>query len=202
MKIESLIDSKTGKIHIHVTELTRNDFMYGQRWRNFEGRERKREVDGKMKTVNSKGNRHFAIKIPQDMFMNDPLFEELVRRKMYFTELKPNPEYEETETTYAMEFRIGFQHDPENAWKDPQISSFNGEEVEEYDEHNIEDLDHIMLTGGEFQAHTYESDTKCSMYIDEAMFTTNPPRKRESLRDKYRAMLQHDESEDEPIPFN
>lgn len=203
MKIESVINAKNNKIYIHITELTKDDFMFGQRWRNFEGRERKKETkDGIVKTVNSKGSRHFAIKISQEQFMSDPLFEELVRRNMYFTELKPNPDYDQEETMYAMEFKIGFQHDPNNEWKDPQISTFNGEEVEEYDEHNIEDLDHMMLVGGEIQCHTYESSTKCSLYIDELMLETNPPRKRESLREKYRAMLQHDESEDEPVPFN
>ena len=204
MKIESLIDSKTNKIHIHITELTKGDFMYGDRWRNFEGRERvRRDENGKVtKIVNSKGNRHFAIRIPQDLFMNDPLFEELVRRQMFIAELKPNPDFEQYDPCYALEFRIGFKHDPENKWKDPEITGYNGEEVEEYDEHNLVDLDHLTIIGGEIMAHTYESETKCSLYIEQLVVQTNPPRKRESLREKYRAMLQHDESEDEPIPFN
>ena len=36
----------------------------------------------------------------------------------------------------------------------------------------------------------------------ERILYSKPRKERESLREKYRAMLQHDESEDEPVPFN
>ena len=196
MKIEAIMDEKHGnRIHIKFSELGPNDFMYGEA-RNFEGRERRKYG----KVVNSKGNRSFTLKVSDEQFNEDPLFEELVRRNFGTWELKPNPEYEQYETSHAIPIKIRYAHDPENPWKDPAISTFDGEKMEDLLEEDLVDLDHYRLVGGTIECHTYDGE-KCSLYLDDGVFEIQKPQ-RENIRDKYRAMLQHDISEDEPIPFN
>ena len=199
MKFEAVIDEKhNNRMHLKISELCDKDFLFGD-WRNFEGRERRNRGTGKI--VNSKGNRNFAIRVPESIFMEDPIFQELVRRNYNFWELKPNPEYEQTETAYALVIKISYAHDPENPWKDPHISTFNHEDIEDLEEHQLVDLDHYRLLGATIECHTYDGE-KCSLYLDDAVFEIEPPRQRADIRDRYRALLNRDESEDEVIPFN
>ncbi len=200
MKIEAIMDEKhNNRLRIKFSELTDKDFMYGEQ-RNFSGRERRQKGTGKI--VNSKGSRHFALKVTDEQFLSDPLFEELVRRNYPTWELKPNPEYEQYEVGHAIPIKIRYAHDPENPWKDPKISTFDGEKIDDLIEEDLVDLDHYKLLGGTVECHSYDGDTgKCSLYLDDAIFEIRKPQ-RENIRDKYRAMIQHDESEEEPIPFN
>lgn len=196
MKIEAIMDEKhNNRLHIKFSELTDKDFMYGEA-RNFEGRERRRNG----KVVNSKGNRSFTLRVSDEQFLSDPLFEELVRRNFGTWELKPNPEYEQYDTYHAIPIKIRYAHDPENPWKDPKISTFDGEKIDDLIEEDLVDLDHYKLMGGFIECHSYDGE-KCSLYLDDAVFEIQKPQ-RENIRDKYRAMLQHDKSEEEPIPFN
>lgn len=196
MKIEAIMDEKhNNRLHIKISELKAEDFLFGD-WKNFEGRERRRGG----KVVNSKGNRSFALRIPQDIFMDDPLFEELVRRNMSFWELKPSEEYDQTDIAQAMTIKIRYSHDPENPWKDPKISTYDGEELDDLEENDLVDLDHYRLIGGTIECHSYDGE-KTSLYLDDAVFEIQKSQ-RANIRDKYRALLQRDESEDEAIPFN
>jgi hypothetical protein len=200
MKFAAIMDEKHGnRLHIKITDIKAGDFLFGD-WKNFEGRERRRNG----KVVNSKGNRSFALSIPQEQFISDPLFEELVRRNMNFYELKPNDEYEPEDgvyqSQYAMTIKIRYAHDPENPWKDPRISTFDGSELEDLEESDLVDLDHYRLVGGTIECHSYDGE-RCSLYLDDGVFEIEKQR-RENIRDKYRALLHRDESDEEPIPFN
>ncbi len=200
MKIEALIDEKHGnRIRIKFSELTEKDFMFGKNWKNFEGRERKNQYGD---IVNNKGTHHFTLKVSDEQFMEDPLFEELVRRNFGTYELKPNPEYDQNETAHTIPIKFVYHHDPENPWKDPKVSVFNGRKLDDYEERDLMDLDRCRIIGGVVECHTFDGRKSCTLYLDNAVFEIEEM-KREDIRDKYRARLaQHDESEDEPIPFN